>query len=1035
MFTNFTGQHRKTRTINLGGRNSSGPNSRESTLRRAQFEREKRERHRREEVAALTIQSYFRGRREVSKAREQFEIDWLDSVGVVHDSQSKQLTVGELNNCFIQFAFFFRQRYSGSEKNQLELSHLLDIIRTHELSTVSRYCLSSLFSSILVVFQKHLNSASGCQIKALEISIALKGYLSKDIIPVLSLYTSSLASSNQEVKVLLVQTVQALAAQFPLEYLRHFLSTPNLHLVSNELLQLPITTLQDLIQEIIKNPSTKTASSPSTQAWQFANFLTLISPLPPSLDLLTAIYKVISTLNVSIVSGRSQSDLPGDSDSDEDYLSRRNRQQEQTQNNTVQFKTNNQYLLTTIWNLYKQAFVNSVMDILLPVIEQQSDFLASLFVSLARLCPSKKQDLMLYISLVPVSKIPGNMPVVLSLWVTLKRSSLYQQGSTSTLSTTQIDLFAQNHLGSLTQLVFIFELFSYWLIVTDDSEFHGTVSDGELSLGEIINLSTFLKNFAYSLIWNWPTISVLTSLDSSFLTFDKIKSISVLLLRQIYIRDSRRQFLEKGFWLMTSNFDMELFIPAVVEEEERRRELEQQQADSDSDEEPMKAKSSRNRPGMSGSSLSLRLELLRQVPFFMPFDVRVKIFQAFVSLDRERSYREGMSIGGMFNMFGQLSKNQAKIRRTHLLEDAFEGFDKLGRNFKNPIGVTFFNDYGPEVGIDGGGITKEFLTSVCQEAFKPSPDDEFSMSGNKNGLFSVNTAQLLYPNPIFGVGSKYTNLSPEERREGLQYIKFLGKMIGKCLYEEILVDVEFALFFLQKWTGMTRNSFDDMFSLDPEVYNNLVKVHNYPGDVENDLSLDFTITQAVGHGKQATIPLLEGGTRRPVTNNNRLEYIHAVANYKLNSVLQAQTAAFLQGMSELISLNWLSMFNGPELQMLISGGSAKIDLQDLKDNSVMLEFNESDATMKYFWEVLEEFSDEDKYRFIKFVTSVPKAPLLGFSVLRPKFAIRNAGNDLDRLPTSSTCVNLIKLPNYRNKKLLREKLLTSIRADAGFDLS
>jgi ubiquitin-protein ligase E3 C len=39
------------------------------------------------------------------------------------------------------------------------------------------------------------------------------------------------------------------------------------------------------------------------------------------------------------------------------------------------------------------------------------------------------------------------------------------------------------------------------------------------------------------------------------------------------------------------------------------------------------------------------------------------------------------------------------------------------------------------------------------------------------------------------------------------------------------------------------------------------------------------------------------------------------------------------------------------------------------------------------------------------------------------------------LPTSSTCMNLLKLPNYRNKDLLRKKLLAAIESGAGFELT
>jgi ubiquitin-protein ligase E3 C len=34
-----------------------------------------------------------------------------------------------------------------------------------------------------------------------------------------------------------------------------------------------------------------------------------------------------------------------------------------------------------------------------------------------------------------------------------------------------------------------------------------------------------------------------------------------------------------------------------------------------------------------------------------------------------------------------------------------------------------------------------------------------------------------------------------------------------------------------------------------------------------------------------------------------------------------------------------------------------------------------------------------------------------------------------------TCVNLLKLPRYATKKVLKEKLLYSVNSKAGFDLS
>ena len=97
----------------------------------------------------------------------------------------------------------------------------------------------------------------------------------------------------------------------------------------------------------------------------------------------------------------------------------------------------------------------------------------------------------------------------------------------------------------------------------------------------------------------------------------------------------------------------------------------------------------------------------------------------------------------------------------------------------------------------------------------------------------------------------------------------------------------------------------------------------------------------------------------------------------------------------------------------------------------------------------------------KFVTSSARPPLLGFASLNPQFTIRSieseeedgtiydasikgffktmlnigAGKETMRLPTSSTCFNLLKLPNYAKKSTLRDKLKYAITSNSGFELS
>lgn len=85
----------------------------------------------------------------------------------------------------------------------------------------------------------------------------------------------------------------------------------------------------------------------------------------------------------------------------------------------------------------------------------------------------------------------------------------------------------------------------------------------------------------------------------------------------------------------------------------------------------------------------------------------------------------------------ELNRHHAVVRRKHEFADAFDAFYELGPNLKEPIQITFKDEFDiVEAGIDGGGVTKEFLTSVTSQAFNPS-----------QGFFRENAHHLLYPNP------------------------------------------------------------------------------------------------------------------------------------------------------------------------------------------------------------------------------------------------------------------------------------------------
>lgn len=160
-----------------------------------------------------------------------------------------------------------------------------------------------------------------------------------------------------------------------------------------------------------------------------------------------------------------------------------------------------------------------------------------------------------------------------------------------------------------------------------------------------------------------------------------------------------------------------------------------------------------------------------------------------------------------------------------------------------------------------------------------------------------------------------------------------------------------------------------------------------------------------------------------------------MADFKLNKQIRAQCISFRQGLANVVPVEWLYMFSNKELQVLISGAEIPVDCDDLRLNTKYGgNYSPDHNTIKLFWRVVKSFTDIQRRQLLKFVTSCSRPPLLGFKDLDPAFCIQNAG-DTDRLPSASTCMNLLKLPAFNSEDQLREKLLYAIQSGSGFELS
>mmetsp|Transcript_50018 Transcript_50018/g.57417 ORF Transcript_50018/g.57417 Transcript_50018/m.57417 type:complete len:534 (+) Transcript_50018:1-1602(+) len=389
--------------------------------------------------------------------------------------------------------------------------------------------------------------------------------------------------------------------------------------------------------------------------------------------------------------------------------------------------------------------------------------------------------------------------------------------------------------------------------------------------------------------------------------------------------------------------------------------------------------------------------LIQTIPFAVPFDERVQIFRDMVRHDADQ-YRFVAPI-------------QMEVRRTHIFEDGFAGL--LGRtDLKRRIHVYFINEGGRrEEGMDAGGLFKEFWTQLSAETFNPD-----------YGLFRTTPDHHLYPNPqseLFHGGVH------------LDYFKFLGFILGKAIYESILVEPCFADFFLRKLLGKF-NFANDLRSLDPELHNHLQSLKKME-DVEM-LYLTFSTTL---EGSTEEVDLVPNGRDVEVDNDNKFRYIHALSHFRLNKQIEQQCTAFLRGFLSIINRTWLEMFNERELQMLISGANLTINVQDLYDHTEYSGgYSKSSKQIRNFWQAVESLTEKEKGGLLKFVTSCSRPPLLGFKYLNPSLKIHKVPikKDGDLLPSASTCFNILYLPTYSSTKATLEKLRMAIHSGAGFEM-
>jgi len=225
----------------------------------------------------------------------------------------------------------------------------------------------------------------------------------------------------------------------------------------------------------------------------------------------------------------------------------------------------------------------------------------------------------------------------------------------------------------------------------------------------------------------------------------------------------------------------------------------------------------RNNPSLMSGSFSL----LVHNPRVLDFDNKRNYFNQ--QLHRRPHGRE------------HHSALQLNVRRARVFEDSYQYLQrKTGEQIKyGKLSVRFYD----EEGVDAGGVTREWFQILARQMFNPN-----------YALFQPCAADRLTYQP-----NRASAVNPEH----LSFFKFVGRVIGKAIFDGRLLDAYFARSLYRQLLGKPVD-YRDVEWVDPEYYKSLGWI------LENDPSpLDLTFSAEADEVNNFTIPIFHAFTNWP----------------------------------------------------------------------------------------------------------------------------------------------------------------------------
>lgn len=303
--------------------------------------------------------------------------------------------------------------------------------------------------------------------------------------------------------------------------------------------------------------------------------------------------------------------------------------------------------------------------------------------------------------------------------------------------------------------------------------------------------------------------------------------------------------------------------------------------------------------------------------------------------------------------------------------------------------------------IDQGGGFRDSLSDLGEELCPSSSDGPvplpfFIRSPNQFCEDSNVNRDVYIPNPSCKDFMKY---------------EWIGQIMGACLRGKENLVISLPSFLWKKLVGEGVTWSKDYSTVDASEVKLIDALETSEKDLFAAAQRNWCLTQT--DGNTVYIKVDGEGNAVPLKYEDKEKYCEEVRRIRLEE-FDEQIKAIRTGLLKVVPCAVLDLLTWQELENRVSG-DPEISLDSLKRSTHYDDVDEKDLRVKYMWEALKNFSNEDKSRFLRFITGRRRLPA---SV----YISTGRGDAVDCLPESSTCANMLYLPSFTSAKVAEEKI-------------